>query len=390
MQNYRTNFKIVLLLKLFLSIISCSGEQEITRDPTPQDAYLIDTLTGTDNGTTRLNQDKIDALVQNIELGLCGKVKSMVIIHNGELVREEYFGGYDRHYQQCLNSATKSVTSALICIAISQGLISGLYAKLLDFFPEYDGLILNNDSRKASITLEHLLTMSAGFEWYEAETSPVDVYGNPNPDCSVAQMWESADWIKFVLDRPMASDPGSEFLYNSGVTHLLSGIITKSTGQSAEKFAEENLFPHLGITKWTWPSDPQGNSDAGSGLMLHPVNMAMFGYLYLNGGRIGDVQVVPKDWVEASSVHYLPFDNWTGLEQLYDYGYQWWLVSDNNPNADPENIGDIYFASGLAGQKIVVMPDIDMVVVLTCWDIPTGIGSHLALYYGILPAVEQL
>ncbi len=118
--------------------------------------------------------------------------------------------------------------------------------------------------------------------------------------------------------------------------------------------------------------------------------MAMFGYLYLKNGQLDNVQVVPESWVKASSVHHIPFDNWFGMDGKYDYGYQWWLVSDDHPNADPENIGDIYYANGFGGQKIVVMPDIDMVVAATCWDIPTGIGSFLALFNGILPAVEHI
>lgn len=391
MQKHIACINAAFAAALFLCMISCTDPREITTKPTPQGSYLIDTLTGTGGGATRLNQDKLDALVRTIELGLCGTVKSLVIIHNDALVLEKYFDGYDRHYLQRCNSVTKSIASALIGIAIDKGYISGVDAKLLDFFPEYAGSIENYDARKASITLEHLLTMSAGFEWNEANTSPVDWQGNPNPECSPAQMWASDDWIKFVLDLPVVTEPGAEFTYNSGITHLLSGIITRATGLNAAAFAEAHLFSPLGITKWKWPEDPQGNNDAGSGLWLHPANMAMFGYLYLKSGRLGDAQVAPESWVEASSFHHLPFDNWSpSMNKSHDYGYQWWLVSEKSSHYDPDNIGDIYYASGLGGQMIVVMPDIDMVVVLTCWDIPTGIGSYLALYYGILPAVERI
>ncbi len=381
----------LLYLLLLLTISACKPPAPITTTPTPQDSYLIDTLSGTGAGSTRLNQRKLDALVRTIELGLCGKIKSLVIIHNDELVLEKYFGGYDRHYLQRCNSVSKSITSALIGIAIAQGSISGMDAKLLDFFPEYAGTIKNYDQRKAAITLEHLLTMSAGFEWDEISTTYVDREGNLNPENSVIAMQQSDDWIKFVLDLPVVSEPGSEFVYNTGITHLLSGIITRATGLNAAAFAEAHLFAPLGITEWNWPEDPLGNNDAGSGLWLHPANMAMFGYLYLKSGRLGTVQVVPETWVAASSVHHMPFDNWSPyMNKSYDYGYQWWLISEENSHADPEHIGDIYFASGFGGQKIVVLPDIDMVVAATSWDIPTGMGSYLALYYGILPAVEHI
>ncbi|MFC1591811.1 serine hydrolase domain-containing protein [Thermodesulfobacteriota bacterium] len=382
--------KSILAAALLLLTAACSPDIMTPPDPTPQDSYRIDTLPGSDNATTRLNQRKLQALVRKINRGLLGNMHSLVIIHNDELVLEEYFAGWTRDMLHPCYSATKSITSALVGMAIEQEHITGVDANMLDFFPEY-GSIANPDQRKEAITLEHLLTMSAGFEWDEVSAAYVDQQGNINAENSAMQMAQSDDWIKFVLDLPLISDPGSEFLYNSGVTQLLSGILTSTTGLTAEAYAAENLFPHLGITEWRWPADPLGHSNTGYGLSLHPANMAMFGYLFLKGGRLGGVQVVPESWVADSVAHHIAFANWDEyMNENYEYGYQWWLIPDHHTYADPENIGDIYYASGFGGQKIVVMPDIDMVVVTTSADFPAGMGSFLALFEGILPALEHL
>jgi CubicO group peptidase (beta-lactamase class C family) len=367
--------------------------------PTPQNSYLIDTLQGSDSGTTRLNQEMLDSLVSNINMGLYDKIHSLVIIHNDKLVFEEYSSGWERDMLHPIYSGTKSVTSALIGIAISQGHITGVDTKLLDFFPEYDSFDNNNES-KESITLEHVLTMSAGFEWDEITVPHFDNYGNLNLENSYGAMTQSDDWIKFVLDLPMVSEPGSELVYNSGGSQLLSGILTNTTGLTAEAFAESNLFPHLGITKWEWVENitpehiignPQGHSNTAAGLFLHPVNMAMFGYLYLNHGKLGNVQVVPESWVETSVFNHIPFANLDPVaDKYYNYGYQWWLISNEFPYPFLDNIGDIYYASGFGGQLIMVMPDIDMVIAVTAADDSPNPDSFKAIFKGILPALEHI
>jgi CubicO group peptidase (beta-lactamase class C family) len=357
-------------------------------DPTPQDAYLIDTLTGSDNATTRLNQNKLESLVHDINLGDYDNIHSLVIIHNDELILEEYFGGWDRDRLHPCYSVTKSVSSALIGIAIGKGYISGTDAKLLDFFPEYE-TIGNYDERKESITLEHVLTMTAGFEWDEESTPIIDSDGNPNPENSWGNMFQSEDWIKHVLDLPLATDPGTEFVYNTGCSHLLSGILYNTTGLTAEEFAEETLFSALGITEWDFRKDPMGLNTTGSGLALHPTNMAMFGYLYLNRGMINGVQVVPESWVEASVDRNIAVE--VDSSGMNEYGYQWWLISENYPVYDLENFGDMYYAAGYGGQYIAVIPKINMVAVITADDVEQPVRPFVrVLLLGVLPAVEEV
>ncbi len=248
-----------------------------------------------------------------------------------------------RHY---CNSVTKSFTSALIGIAIDQGKINGVDEKLLSFFPEYNE-IANLDERKESITLENVLTMSAGFTWDEWSTP----YGHP--ENASTKMAGTSDWNKYVLDLPMNDNPGTKFVYNSGCTLLLSGIIANKTGQSAEEFAKENLFNALGITNWEWLTSPNEITNTGWGLFLHPVNMAMFGYLYLKNGLLNGEQVVSEDWVnESTSNHIDP------------YGYQWWMIPNVFVETYPEADG-AYYAIGYGGQYIFVLPNLNMVVVFT-------------------------
>ena len=167
---------------------------------------------------------------------------------------------------------------------MAQGKIKGLDAKLLSFFPEYSH-IRNMDEKKQSITLENVLTMTTGLEWNELST-PYTIGIFPNFKNDMIRMLFSRDYIKYVLNQPMASDPGTEWLYNSGSLDLLSGIITNTTGQSAEDFAADNLFHPMGITDWAWVKGPKDISETGAGLSLHPADMAMFGYLYLKKGQL--------------------------------------------------------------------------------------------------------
>ena len=331
--------------------------------PNFQNQYAIDALPGCDDCPTVLDKDILSELINKIENGDYGKINSIVIIHNDSLAFEEYFMGWTRHMLHFCASATKSFISVLIGIAIDQGKITGVDEKLLGFFPEYDD-IANINERKESITLEHVLTMSSGFTW-----TPLD---------SAEVMAETNDWIRYVLDLPMSDDPGTRFVYNSGGSHLLSGIITNITGQSAETFAEENLFSKIGIYNWKWESDPNGINTGGWGLNLHPVDMAMFGYLYLKNGLLNDEQIISKDWVKESTSSHMSL-----------YGYQWWVWPDDMLEGHLEARG-MYYATGGGGQFIFIIPNLNMVVVSTGENLDEyGNAGYDMLFDYILPAVKD-
>lgn len=292
-------------------------------------------------------------------------INSMLIVRHGTIVLEAYFAPYDAETRHDLYSATKSVTSALIGLAIQDGNLNGVHERVLEeIFPELQ--VENLDQRKRRISIEHLLEMSAGLKWSETSIS----YGSAsNP---VIQMHRSEDWVKFVLDQPMAYEPGTRFSYNSGASHLLSAILHKRTGLLTATYAEQSLFQPLGFSDYYWPADPAGIHTGSSGLQLIPRDMARIGYLYLQDGLWEGQRLLPQGWVEestrkrqqavsASDLRYRLLNAITRLFrpgspeiQSMDYGYHWWLPSFGG-----------YAARGWAGQAIFVMPDLDLVVVFS-------------------------
>ena len=262
------------------------------------------------------------------------RVHSALVIRNGYIVAETYYPPFNQDTKHPLYSVTKSFISALVGIAIEQGYINGVEGRVVDFFPERE--FANLDGRKAAMTLEHLLTMTSGLDWVEG----MRVY---------QEMAQSRDWVKYVLDKPMAAEPGSQFNYCSGCSHVMSAIIHETTGMGTLDFAQSRLFEPLGISSVHWNLDSSGIPIGGWGLELTPRDMAKFGHLYLNHGVWDGQQVVPAEWVTASLT-----DRIKAGDEL-TYGYQWWLYPSSGHFA----------AVGLAAQLIYVSPELDIVVVFT-------------------------
>jgi CubicO group peptidase (beta-lactamase class C family) len=262
------------------------------------------------------------------------EVHSVLVVRNGTLVMEAYFHPYNQSRVHSLTSCSKSFLSALVGIAVDEGYLN-LDDRALDFFP--DRTIGNDSPLKREITVEHLLLMRSGLDWPESSVS----YNSS--DNILRQMWDSPDWTQFVLDRSMATAPGTTFNYSTGDSQLLTAILEQATGVSTQQFARLRLFEPLGIssTYWRWTSAPDGVAFGGGGLSLTPRAMAKFGYLYLQGGVWEGRQVVPAEWVEASVTP-------------ATYGYQWWRLA-----------GGGYAALGFGGQRIVVVPDLELVLVIT-------------------------
>jgi CubicO group peptidase (beta-lactamase class C family) len=184
--------------------------------------------------------------------------------------------------------------------------------------------------------------MRAGLDWYELEYP----YGDER---NTFRNWsDSGSGVKYVLNLPMAAVPGEEYTYNTGASHVLSGILQKVSGVRADSFAMDNLFGPLGIDQFYWPIDNDGVAYGGSGTRLTPRDMARFGYLYLKNGNWDGEQIIPEAWVEASQQKHMPRkyipDNY--------YGYQFW-VSDYGS----------YSAVGYGGQWITIVPEHELVVV---------------------------
>ena len=195
------------------------------------------------------------------------------------------------------------------------------------------------------MTIDNLLDMTSGLDWREPLTNA--------PPETMLQMERSRDWVGFILDRPMAQAPGLAFDYDSGTWHLLSAILSKKTGQSAENYAKQKLFAPLGISDVSWRHDPQGISTGGYGVFMHPRDMAKIGYLYLHGGEWAGQQLLPPSWVDK--VYHASVDMRIGTTPTFRYANGWWTIPDKHA----------YMAVGFLRQLIVVLPDVDMVVVVT-------------------------
>jgi len=190
-----------------------------------------------------------------------------------------------------MQSVSKSVTSALIGIAISRHEIPGIDMKVMPYFSDFK---VAPDPRRDRMTLRDVLTMNTGIAWDESSTS----YTNATNNC--AEMEAANDWVQYVLDQPMAAEPGTRFVCNSGATILLSYILQKATGMPADEYAGRRLFDPLGI-RCSWKRTPKGLADTEGGLYLEPRDLAKFGYLYLKEGMWAGKRIFPASWVKDST-----------------------------------------------------------------------------------------
>ena len=270
-------------------------------------------------------------------------IDSITVVRNGNLVLDAYFWPYTRGQKHNIASCTKSVTSALVGIAIDKGFIPNVDQSVLDFFP--DKMFANFDSRKRSMTIENLLMMASGLD---CRDTYLDQWQG------LYDMRNSSDWVQYVLNRPMSERPGEKFEYCNGASFLLSAIIRNATKMSTLDFAKQYLFTPLGIADVDWETSPQGYHLGYGEMWLTPHDMAKIGWLYLNKGKWGNKQVIPSVWVEASTRGHMD-------ATLFDhYGYQWWI----------DSVGwfdsvDYYVAVGYEGQRIFVVPEKNLVVVFT-------------------------
>jgi CubicO group peptidase (beta-lactamase class C family) len=263
------------------------------------------------------------------------RLHSLLVSRRGELVLERYFNGARAARPANIKSASKSIISALVGIAIDRRLIPGIETPIVTWFPE---LTKDRDQTKRTITVEDLLTMRSGL----ATTS------NRNYGAWV----QSRNWVQHALSRPLLSEPGAQMEYSTGNTHLLSAILSKATRASTWQFANQTLGTPLGFTLARWPQDPQGIYFGGNDMLMTPRQMLAFGELYLNRGQVNGRQIVPEAWIARSFVPRAR-SYWSDQE----YGYGWWIRDLGGHRA--------YYAWGFGGQYIFVVPSLDLVVVTT-------------------------
>jgi len=282
---------------------------------------------------------------------------AIVVARKGALVFERYFEGEDEIWGRPvgrvafgpdtlhdLRSVTKSVLGLIYGIALAEGKVPAPEQPLLEHFPEYAPLM--TDPRAKRLTVTHALTMSLGLEWNE------DI-PYQDPANSEIQMEMAPDRYRYIFSRPFMADPGARWIYGAAATELIGALIVKGTGQSLPDFARANLFEPLGIGATAWTNGLNGQPAPASGLRMTPRDLARIGQLILNRGRWEGRQVIKAEWLDASFKAHITAD------EFRRYGYFWYL--GNLLSRNGQWIGGF----GYGGQRLFVLPDLDIVVAIT-------------------------
>jgi len=322
-----------------------------------------------------MDADKLAALDRQIP-ALHGNINGVVVVRRGTIVYERYFNRFGPGDAHNVASVTKSVVSALVGIAIDEGLIRDVDQKVLDFFPEYSAA--PGDFQKRSITIRHLLNMTAPFAWKTTDArrfEPLD------------RLRRQRDWVTYTLNLLGLNGQPGKFQYCTAGTHLLSAVISRAAGMPAREFANRRLFKPLGMNEIPdyemksfgledvfgknvrgWIKDPAGITVGGFGLTMTARDMARFGFLYLNRGCWDGETVVSEEWVEASTAMN---DN--------KYSYLWWLREEN---------GLFSFAAlGSGGSAICIIPKKELVIAIAAKIIAKPRDRWELIEECILPAV---
>jgi CubicO group peptidase (beta-lactamase class C family) len=257
---------------------------------------------------------------------------------------------YRRGELHTLQSATKTVMSVAIGAAVARHEFPDVDTPMLKFFE--GRAVAHADDRKRRVTIRHLLTMTSGMEWRE------DVPFS-DPQNSAHAMEESFDWVQYAIDRPMQHEPGQAFHYSSGTSQILAHIFHRATGQDIEEYTARHVFAPLGIDHYYWKRTPCGIANTEGGLYLRPSDLAKIGYLFLEDGAWAGRLIVTPEWVKASTAPAATASESSGVK----YGYQWWLV----PHGEDARLA--WAMAGWGGQMLIVVPEQDLVLVFTGWNI---------------------
>ncbi len=287
---------------------------------------------------------------------------SLLVWKEGVLVAEGYWRGGRPHRDVNIKSASKSVLSALVGIALERGDLEGLDRTVAELLPGYFGPGV--DPRKREITVRDLLTMSSGLE-----TTSHGNYG----------WWVSrGDWVAAALGQPLVDPPGTRMDYSTGDSHLISAILAAAAGTSTRAYAQRHLFDPLGVRIGSWQRSPRGIHFGGNNMSLSPRDLLSFGRLYLEGGRYEGRRVLPEDWVAESLASH-------AVNPRYgqEYGYFWWI----------REIGGrrVPHAWGYGGQYVFLIPSLDMLIVTTSVSSPARRSgfSHNRRIFGMVEGLVR-
>ena len=263
-----------------------------------------------------------------------------------------------------LYSTSKSFTATAIGFAVSEKLLS-LNDKVVSFFP--NDLPDTVNSFLAALTVKNVLSMSDGQE----------------PDPTGVVVSRDSNWVKGFLATPILHYPGTEFLYNSLGTYMLSAIVKKVTGQKVIEYLKPRLFEPLGIEGEDWETDARGINTGGWGLRLKTEDMAKFGELFLQKGNWNGKQILPAAWIEEATTAKIlqnpdaPQSTRDSSDWMQGYCYQMWRCRN-----------EAYRGDGAFGQYIIVMPKKDAVIAITAETADMQDEINLIWKY-LLPALND-
>ncbi len=313
------------------------------RAPRPDD----DGWTVAHAGEVGFDTGRLEAFVQSIldmeiDSHRTPYIQDLTIARNGRLILEEHFFGYHGDEPHDSRSAGKSITSMMVGAAVEEGAFT-MDTPVYDLFPESTA---NPDPRKADLTVEHLITMSSG---YDCDDNDYDTPGNEDV---MQNQGQQPDWVAYTLDLPMVREPGEADVYCTGGINLLAGIISRTTGEWIPEFFRTRLAEPLEIDRYHVNLDPLGRGYGGGGLRMRPRDFLKLGQTMLDGGRWNGQQVLEESWVDAS------FTPRASVNVDDDYGYAWWRTVHEHDGTTFES----WSATGNGGQLIIVVPAYDLVV----------------------------
>jgi CubicO group peptidase (beta-lactamase class C family) len=335
-QRFASIYIGLLLLLVFLVGCGPSEEELVAVDYTPLAGGDWAISTPAEQGLDPLLVAELYHNAADLET-----IYGLLVIKGDYLIAEKYFNGGSVDSKNELQSATKSVTSALVGVALEQGCLSSVEQKMMEFFPEFAGAL--NDPRKEQITIRDMLQMRSGY---------------PNEETGGAVLWEallSGDYMPLIEGVPLSVDPGTEFQYSGLTSHWLGVIVARACDTNLKSFAQEYLFSPIGAEVGEWLMLLDGHHSGLAGLHVSARDMAKFGRLYLNEGQYEGQQILPAGYTRDSLQRFSEDISGSGYFKDRGYGYQWWSG----------RVGDRYFnfAAGHGGQYVVLLDDLDMVIV---------------------------
>jgi CubicO group peptidase (beta-lactamase class C family) len=353
------------LISLFIA--GCSPTTQVTQSPNPTPDKASYTAKGnyegnywpSDNWRTcdpeAVGMDS-QKLIEAIEYAAVPDFKSdgIVVVKNGYIVAEAYFGKFQQERAHISYSMAKSFTSALIGIAIDQGHIASIDEKVCQYYDAWD--CADQDDFRSRITIRHALTLTTGLKWHE-DWSKWDFATN-----DALKMAISGDFVKYMSERTGQHEPGTTTYYSTGDPMLLTQVIQKATGMNAFEFGKQNLFTHLNFSKMRWDSDGEGHTGTATGLFATTRDYAKFGLMFLNKGFWNGKQIVPEGWAEQST------QTDPSVKMSSTYGYLWHVNLPKKLKIEESSPAGIvlkgaYMAQGVLGQVIVIIPSKNLVIV---------------------------